>query len=236
MNFSKIIGQGHAVAALQSALSHRRLSGAYLFAGPAGVGKRATAAALFCAVNCESGGCDHCEICTRVSSGQHPDLIVIEPDGRFIKIDQVRALAENAAFPPHEARARIIVIDGAETLNLSAANALLKSVEEPRADTHFVLCTSAMHRVILTLRSRCQLLRFRPLSDQETATVVSAQLAAAGRPELTQQTKANALRLAEGSPGRALELLNGDFLAEALTLAEQLWQMLITLSQRNLLF
>ena len=210
-----IVGQQRALRALKRAIETGRIAGAYLFGGPPGVGKCSTARALAGALNCRRRpgvGCadgSRCGPCDKVARGIHPDLTVLEPEGQYIKIDQVRALHQQLIYPPHEGRHRLVVIDGADRLNLNAANALLKAVEEPRPDTLFVLVSSAAHKVIPTLLSRCQIVRFQPLTRDAVAEVVARHSPA------EQDLRATAVAVAEGSPGRALRLLDSEQLAVA---------------------
>src|SRR5206468_11280591 len=119
-----------------------KVASAYLFEGMVGVGKATTALALAQALNCERApgqGCGACDPCRKIESGLHPDVVRVEPDGQFIKIAQVRQVTARAAYRPHEGRARVVILDPADAMNLEAANALLKTLEEPPADIHFVL-------------------------------------------------------------------------------------------------
>src|SRR5262249_51292640 len=109
-------------------------------------------------------GCGECEPCNKIERGLHPDYLVVLPDGAFIKIAQVRQVTARAAYRPHEGRVRVVVLDPADAMNLEAANALLKTLEEPPADTHFVLCSAAPERLPVTVRSRCQRGRFARLA------------------------------------------------------------------------
>ncbi|MFH1130033.1 MAG: AAA family ATPase, partial [Pseudomonadota bacterium] len=129
--FCEILGQDQALFALKQAIVAEKIAHAYLFSGPQGVGKTTTAIAFARALNCrvdEKGdGCGKCDDCYKIGANAHPDLIIVEPDGAYIKIDQVRPLEQLIKFPPHEGRYRVIIIDDAGALNLNAANALLKS-------------------------------------------------------------------------------------------------------------
>ncbi len=223
--FSDILGQPQAVDVLQRAAAGNRVAGAYLFAGPEGVGKATCAMVLAAALNCETApgvGChdvERCSSCHKFQQDLHPDLVRLEPDGQFIKIAQVRAVEELLAFPPHEGRHRLVLIDGADRLNTNAANALLKSVEEPRPRTLFVLVSSAAHRVTPTLVSRCQRVRFVPLEPDAVSAILARQDVEADEAQLQAVA-----RYCEGSAGRALRLLEGDQFATLEQLVQGLVQ------------
>ena len=206
-SLSDILGQSRATDVLRRAVARGKLAHAYLFSGPDGVGKATCARCLAAALNCHERpgeGCDGCVSCHKIANDLHPDLIVLRPDGAYIKIGQVRELEQHLMFAPHEGRHRVVLVDGADRLNESAANALLKSVEEPRPRTLFVLATAALHRVTPTLVSRCQRIRFAPLEHEHLLTVI------ADRSDAPREDQQAAAALAEGSPGRALRLLSAD--------------------------
>jgi DNA polymerase-3 subunit delta' len=177
MAFSQIWGQNSAIQILRQALIHDRLAHAYLLVGPDGVGKRLTALTLAKAMNClappEPGeACEACSSCSKTTSSNHPDVVRIEPDGDFIKIDQVRDLQRQLRFRPLEGGRRVCILDNADRLNEAAANALLKTLEEPPAETHLFLITARPHRLLLTILSRCQWVKFRPLSRLHLAQIL----------------------------------------------------------------
>src|SRR6185369_6849504 len=171
-------GQDHATALLRRAVASGHVPHAYLFEGPDGVGKRGAALGLGLALTCavEPGeGCGACDGCRRIESGMHPDVPVFAAEGPQIVIEQAQAIVALAQSRPHEAAARVIVIDGADRLNVNAANCLLKTLEEPSPGTHIVLVTSAPERILPTIRSRSQRVRFRALStDALVGLLVSA--------------------------------------------------------------
>jgi DNA polymerase-3 subunit delta' len=166
MGFADILGHDRVKGLLARALTLGRFPPSLLLAGPPGVGKRTTALVAAAALLCENGGgdaCGRCPTCSRVSRGIHPDVIVLEPKGATIKIDEVRDLVREIGALPFEARVRAFVVDEADLLTDQAANALLKSLEEPARTSHVMLVSSSPQALLPTIRSRCQLLRFGPL-------------------------------------------------------------------------
>lgn len=161
MTFAQIIGHDRQKDILRRAMSGGRLAHAYLFAGPEGVGKRLMALTLARALFCQDGtGCGECAPCRKVDHRNHPDLHFLEPDGSSIKIEQVRALQHELNLRPFEGKYKICLIEAADTMTVAAANALLKTLEEPRGDTLLILLSSHPQRLLETIRSRCQPLHF----------------------------------------------------------------------------
>ncbi len=161
-------GQERAVARLRSAISQGKVAHAYLFTGPAGCGKHSTALALAAALNCDEKpgeACGECPTCTRIDEGNHPDVTTLERTGaaQTVQVSTVRDVIASLALPPHEAHARFFLIEEATSLLGTAANALLKTLEEPPPRTHFILGTSAPERLLPTIRSRCQRIAFGAL-------------------------------------------------------------------------
>ncbi|HVK77354.1 MAG TPA: DNA polymerase III subunit delta' [Kofleriaceae bacterium] len=175
-----IQGQDRAVAVLRQAIAKGRLHHAFLFTGPAGVGKRTAALALATALNCEDlpgEGCGHCPTCVRIADGVHPDVITLAREGaaQIVPIETVRAQVVAAVgLPPHEARERVFLIDEATALQPAAANALLKTLEEPPRRTRFVLMTVAPDQLLPTIRSRCQRVSFAPLDAEARRAALGA--------------------------------------------------------------
>jgi DNA polymerase-3 subunit delta' len=135
MPFDQIRGQESAVTLLRNALRNGRLAHAYIFLGPEGVGKRLTALTLAKALNCQSPPteaecCEKCSSCLKVNSSNHADVIVVEPAGEVMKIDQVRDLQRRLRYRPMEGGKRACILDSADSLNEAASNALLKTLEE----------------------------------------------------------------------------------------------------------
>lgn len=168
--FAGIRGQGKAIAFLAGMMERGRIPSAFLFIGPHHVGKRTTALALARALNCEREGGDpggECPSCRKITEDAHPDVETVFPQGQFIKVDQVRGISSKLALIPMLARKRVIVISQAERMNLEAANAFLKTLEEPPYDTLIVLCAENPARLLETIVSRCVPVRFQPLREAD---------------------------------------------------------------------
>ncbi len=203
MRLSDVIGQDLARAALERALAAGRVAHAYVFEGPAGVGKRSAAYGLALALNCPAQpgvGCGACETCRRIDAGVHPDVPSFGPSGPGgqIVVDDIKAMVALARSRPHEAAARVIIVDDADAMNPNAANGLLKTLEEPLAGNHLVLCTPAPERLLPTIRSRAQRIRFRPLGPTALLEIARRQGIAEARAEI-------GVALADGSAARLLD-------------------------------
>jgi DNA polymerase-3 subunit delta' len=167
MIFSTIIGQEHCVDILRRSLREGRIGTAYLFTGTEGCGKGLTARALVASIFCaHHTGCGECPSCRRVMKGEHPDLHLVETTESVIKIGQIRELQRDLSLRPYEAPRKACIIDGAEKLNLNAANALLKTLEEPPGDAILILLTTSADAVLPTIRSRCQTLSFKSIPEE----------------------------------------------------------------------
>ncbi|HEX6835703.1 MAG TPA: DNA polymerase III subunit [Polyangia bacterium] len=158
------------IEGLRAALQAGRLHHAYLFEGPEGAGKAAAARELAMILECESRrGCGQCVQCQKVEAGTHPDVLWFDMTPKGLT-ERVRELLTTLGFRPHEGRARVVIFDPAHGLapvpeRAEAANVLLKTLEEPPADTHFVLVTAEPKRLPVTVLSRCQRIRFPPPAE-----------------------------------------------------------------------
>ena len=186
---------------LARAVSQDRVSHAYLFLGAPGSGKLDAAWALAQAILCEDHGCGACDSCVRVARRTHPDVHLYAPESATgYLIAQTRELLEDVALAPIRAKRKVYIIDRAEQLRSSSANALLKTLEEPPVGVTFVLLGTSADTILPTIVSRCQCVPFRMLSTDEAARAVErATGAPAGRCRMAVSVA--------GSPARAAEFL-----------------------------
>jgi DNA polymerase-3 subunit delta' len=204
MPFNDIIGHERPVQILKRAIAHGTLAHAYLFSGEEGIGKKMTAFALAAAVNCrepgQDGGCGACPPCRKVANAAHPDVHVLAPDGGEIKIDQIRETQSELALRPFEGAKKVLIVDGAEKMNDAAANALLKTLEEPPGDAVIMLVSSLPQGLLPTIRSRCQEIRFLPLPRRVLAQALMQ------RRGLSEGDAWFLAAISRGSIGRGLEM------------------------------
>jgi DNA polymerase-3 subunit delta' len=204
MPFGSLIGNERIKSLLARAVAEGRIGQGLIFAGPAGVGKRQFALALAQAVNCEhpvdGDACGACLPCRKIALSEHPDISTYLPDGQFIKIGQMREMSAEAQFRPYEGRRRVLIIDDADRLRTEAANSILKTLEEPPDTSLVLLITPKPYALLDTIRSRCQMLSFAPLTNIKLENYLQSNHK---RPAAETELLA---RLACGSIGRALEI------------------------------
>lgn len=209
---------------VQAGLRENRLPHALIITGERGVGKRTWAESVAELLLCEQpvqatetslGACGHCRQCELMRGSSHPDVQVYAPEkSRMVKVDQVRALAAFAVASPQVARRKVAIIDRADQLNINAANALLKTLEEPLADVTLLLLQESGRPVLPTIRSRCQTLTISvPEPDMARQWLANrvGQMEAEGRPSPDMLEKA--LALSGNAPLLAIEYASGDFIA-----------------------
>ncbi len=217
--FSEVVGQKVVVNIIQNAIKNNRVSHAYLFAGPRGVGKTTVARILAKALNCEKGPsvepCNECSICRKITEGSSFD--VLEIDGASNRgVDEVRALKERVNLTPVEGRYKVYIIDEVHMLTVEAFNALLKTLEEPPPHVIFILATTEPHKLPLTIRSRCQFLAFKPLEPSDMVPKLREVVESEGV-SVEERVLLEIARRADGSMRDALSLLE-----QLLTLGENI--------------
>src|SRR5437867_5120217 len=198
MKFESFAGNRKHIERRREKLREGRFPHGLIFSGPEGVGKHTCAVMIAKALNCTQAVpgdfCDDCSNCRKIQSGTHADLSVIsvEEEATQIKISQVRQLLRMLDLQPLEGRNKVFIIDPADLLNPEASNALLKGLEEPPENSFFILITVNVHELLLTVRSRCQVYNFTPLTlDEIRRHGISDELT---------------IRWSQGSIGRARDL------------------------------
>jgi DNA polymerase-3 subunit delta' len=210
MRFDLIQGQDGPISILNKALQSGRVPTAYLFTGPPGCGRMTTALATAASLNCASGppSCGICPSCRLYAAGNHPDLHLIAPvqGKRIIVIEQVREqILGRAYLKPMNGATSTFIVDDAHLMNANAANAFLKTLEEPPVASHFILIAPDRDSVLPTIASRCQILSFRPLSRK----VLEGLLLRKGIESMDAGLLA---AMARGSMERALDYHSGEAL------------------------
>lgn len=245
VSFKDIKGQDSAINFLKGILKTGRISHAYIFLGPRGIGRKLTALNFAKALNCllEDGeapcgpsvnsgfdpeqrrrieGCGQCVSCKRIGAANHPDVLLIEKDGasiktlrqaqslypgrsREIKIGSIREVIRLAGLKPYEARKKVFIIDDSASMNAESSNALLKTLEEPPADSIFILIAESLDSLLATIVSRCTVVKFFPLDRNEVKEILTKVYD-------VDEKKAHILScISSGSLGEALRLKDESF-------------------------
>jgi DNA polymerase-3 subunit delta' len=198
--FDSVVGHRRTLAMLSSEPASP--AHAYLFVGPEGVGKGTVARAFAALLVCPTGGAHdgECSSCRRAASGNHPDVNIVEPEGRtMLTVSQARTTMAQATLAPVESARKVFVFDEAGVMSEGAANALLKTLEEPNATTAFVLVSDSEEDLPATLGSRCRIIHFGRVDEAEV-------IAALEKVGVANEQATEAARLGGGRPGLALGL------------------------------
>jgi len=218
--FSTLIGNDEVKESLSRLMTGGRIPGSLLFTGEEGIGKKRFALELAKALNCRNRSgveaCDECSSCKRIDNSsfppftsaddnkdrliwsEHADLAMVRPYKQIIRVKPMRELEREANFRPFEGAARIFIVEDADFMNEQAANALLKTLEEPPATSHLILTTTNPMALLATIRSRCQMIRFAPIP----ASAIEQFLVQ--RSNLPAEDAKLLARISRGSLGRAM--------------------------------
>jgi DNA polymerase-3 subunit delta' len=209
--FDDLVGQEHIIEILQGAIAASRtgeesqeMTHAWVFTGPPGSGRSSAAVAFAQALICPNNGCGTCSDCNAAKTSGHPDVEIIRTEGLSIKVEEVRELLTRVAWAPSMGGWRVVVMEDADRLTESAANALLKAIEEPGTRTVWLLCAPTLHDVLPTIRSRCRHLQLRtPSLEAVTKVLINRDNIAPGMADF-------AARVSQGHIGRAKYLATNE--------------------------
>lgn len=205
MALKDIIGQDGALRILFGTLKKQKMPSALLFSGDEGIGKKTTSLNYAKAINCANPRgidcCDNCYSCRKINSWTHPDIKIILPEKNEIRIEEIRELEEFLSFTAFEGKGKIVIIDEAETMNINAVSAFLKTLEEPPKDTYIILLSSRMDDLLDTIKSRCINIRFNPLSTEDCKKIAN---------QLMIENIEDFVRISMGHPGLVISKSIGD--------------------------
>lgn len=207
MDTCNFIGRSDIQEMIRLAVTNNTVAHAYLFYGPQGSGKQTVADYFAAALNCLQGDgrpCCVCSACRKAAEHIHPDICHIAPDGKSLKIDQIRQIRKNASLKAQEGRYQVFILAGVDQMTAEAANSLLKFLEEPPGHTVFMLLSENPAGLPPTVVSRCQPVMLRRLKDEEINRILERAAT------LSADEKERIARLAGGIPGRALSLAKED--------------------------
>ena len=238
--FVDLLGQDHVTKTLTNAIKNNHIAHAYLFCGPRGTGKTTAARLIAKALNCEKGvssnPCNECMSCTSITRGASMDVIEIDAASNR-GIEEIRNLREQVKFASTGSRYKVYIIDEFHMLTTEAANAFLKTLEEPPPNVIFVLATTEAHKILPTILSRCQRFDFRKISLSAILNRLN-QIVVSEKIPVTEKALSAIARQAQGGMRDALSLLDqiSSFSADGETVSDELvYQMLGMLKEDILL-
>ena len=209
--FDDLVGQEHITEILKGAVEASRtgsdsqeMTHAWVFTGPPGSGRSSAAVAFAQALICPSEGCGVCNECQSAATGGHPDVEVIRTEGLSVKVEEIRELLTRVAWAPSMGGWRVVVMEDADRLTESAANALLKAIEEPGTRTVWLLCAPTLHDVLPTIRSRCRHLQLH------TPSILAVTQVLINRDKISPTMADFAARVSQGHIGRAKYLATNE--------------------------
>jgi DNA polymerase-3 subunit delta' len=206
MSFKDVLGHSMPIEFLKRAIHQDKVSHSYLFLGNDGIGKKWAALQFAKALNCLEGNtengdaCDQCLSCKKIDHRLHPDVLLLEPEGQTLKVDQVRQMQRDLAYKPYEGRRRVCILAAVDRMAPNMSNTLLKTLEEPPLHTVIILLANNPRFLLPTILSRCQMIRFHPLPVPLVSNWLTEQKG------FSEEEAHLLASLSEGSPGKALEI------------------------------
>ena len=209
--YDELIGQAHIIETLTGAVNaaatgdeSQEMTHAWIFTGPPGSGRSSAAIAFAQALVCKNNGCGTCNECITAKSGAHPDVEILRSEGLSIKIDEIRDLLTRTSWAPSMGGWRVVVMEDADRLTESAANALLKAIEEPGLRTVWLLCAPTLHDILPTIRSRCRHIQLHTPSNNDVAAFLMQ------KHQIAPKMADFAARVSQGHIGRARHLATNE--------------------------
>ena len=209
--YDLLIGQDHIVETLTGAVNaaasgeeSQEMTHAWIFTGPPGSGRSSAAIAFAQALVCKKQGCGECSDCATAKNGSHPDVEIMRSEGLSIKVEEIRELLTRTSWAPAVGGWRVVVMEDADRLTESAANALLKAIEEPGLRTVWLLCAPTLHDILPTIRSRCRHIQLHTPGNSEVAKFLIE------RHQIAPKMADFAARVSQGHIGRARHLATNE--------------------------
>ncbi len=211
MSFEDIKGQDNAIDFIKNSVKNNKISHAYIFSGPTGVGRKMAALNFAKALNCldlkDGEPCGACIPCRKIDASNHPDVFIFSPEkeGSGIGIDKIRSIIKDIGLKAYEGRKKVYIIDGADSITRQGANALLKTLEEPPSDSVLILIAENASALLPTIQSRAERVRFFPLAAEDISGILI-------RGYKLDKDKADLLsRISAGSAGKAIKYSDSGF-------------------------
>lgn len=207
MDFNDIVGHEKVISNIQRSIDNGRISHSYLFEGPESIGKKKIAHVFAKTLLCHKKGispCNSCASCIKVESGNHPDLMFVEPEKGSIKKDQIEEVIKSTYTLPIEGDKKIYIIDDSHNMTIQAQNAFLKTLEEPPAHLNFILISTNSKSLLPTIVSRCQVIKFFPVEEKK---IIDFLMNKYGK---SLEKSSFIASFSKGSIGKAIKLANSD--------------------------